>query len=314
MASKKSRRRKAELEKQRKKTLLERKEVRIGIVLVAVIAIVAIAALLMYSGNDGDNTEENANTIPEAFEDYSVVNKNSENNQIDVLANDVDNDDDALSLTKTTTPSHGSVVIDGNYVIYTPSADFSGVDDFEYTTDDGNGGTNTAVIHIIVADENPISLIDTSMGMIVVELFEDKTPITAGNFIKLVNDGFYNGMNFYRISDDFMIQAGRYFPDGSQDQSPYENIEFETHEDVKHVDGAISMASTAPGVGGSGEFFICDGAQSFLDNSYAAFGVVIEGIEVVRDIAAQPHDNSNSAGGGVPLEDIIINSITIENQ
>jgi len=313
MASKKSRRRKAELEKQRKKTLLERKELRIGIVLVSVIAIVAIAALFVYSGND-DNTEENANTIPEAFEDYSVVNKNSENNQIDVLANDVDNDDDPLNLTGTTTPSHGSVVIDGNHVIYTPSADFSGVDNFEYTIEDGNGGTNTAMINVIVADENPISLFDTSLGMIVLELFEDKTPITAGNFIKLANDGFYDGMTFYRISDDFMIQAGRYFPDGSEDQSPYGNIEFETHEDVKHVDGAISMASTGAGVGGSGEFFICDGAQLFLDGNYAPFGVVIEGIDVMRNIAAQPHDNSNPAGGGVPIEDIIINSITIENQ
>jgi len=167
---------------------------------------------------------------------------------------------------------------------------------------------NTDIISV-----NPIAVFDTTMGTIKIELYEDKLPITAGNFIKLVNDGFYNGMTFYRISDDFMIQAGRYFPDGSENQSPYGTIEFETHEDVKHVDGAISMASTAAGTGGSGEFFICDGEQSFLDGNYAPFGVVIEGIEVVRDIAAQPHDNSNPAGGGVPLEDIIINSIIIES-
>jgi peptidyl-prolyl cis-trans isomerase A (cyclophilin A) len=160
---------------------------------------------------------------------------------------------------------------------------------------------------------NPIAVFDTTMGNFKVELFEDKLPITTGNFIKLVNDQFYNGMTFYRISDDFMIQAGRYFPDGSEKQSPYGRIEFETHDDVKHVDGAISMASTGAGVGGSAEFFICDGKQSFLDGNYAPFGAVIEGIEVVRNIAAQPHDNSNPAGGGVPLDDIIINSITIEN-
>jgi len=161
---------------------------------------------------------------------------------------------------------------------------------------------------------NPIAVFDTTMGNFKIELYEDKTPITASNFIRLVNDGFYDGMTFYRISDDFMIQAGRYFPDGSEDHSPYGNIEFETHPNVTHVDGAISMASTGAQVGGSGEFFICDGAQAFLDGNYAPFGVVIEGIEVVRDIASQPHDNSNPAGGGVPLEDIIINSITIENQ
>jgi len=169
-----------------------------------------------------------------------------------------------------------------------------------------NGGTSK---------ENPIAVFDIkNFGTFKIELFEDKTPITAGNFIKLVNDGFYDGMTFYRISDDFMIQAGRYFPDGSEKKSPYGNIEFETHPDVKHVDGAISMASTGAGIGGSGEFFICDGAQSFLDGNYAPFGVVVEGIDVVRSIASQPHDNSNPAGGGVPNEDIIINSITIESQ
>ena len=74
------------------------------------------------------------------------------------------------------------------------------------------------------------------------------------------------------------------------------------------------MASTGAGVGGAAEFFICDSPQSFLDGNYAPFGVVIEGIEVIRDIANDPHDNSNPAGGGVPNEDIIIYSITIENE
>jgi peptidyl-prolyl cis-trans isomerase A (cyclophilin A) len=172
--------------------------------------------------------------------------------------------------------------------------------------DDDNGDNNET-------ESNPIAVFDTSLGAFKIELFEDKVPITAGNFVKLVNDAFYDGMTFYRISDNFMIQAGRYFPDGSEQFSPYGTIEFETHEDVKHVDGAISMASTGAGVGGSNEFFICDGEQSFLDGNYAPFGVVIDGIDVVRNIAAKPHDNSNPAGGGVPLEDIIINSIIIEN-
>jgi peptidyl-prolyl cis-trans isomerase A (cyclophilin A) len=225
MASKKSRRRRSNPEV--KKSPLEKKEVKIGIFILAIIVIVAIAAVILMSG--GNNND-----------------------------------------------------------------------------DDQNGVTPVG---------NPIAVFNTNMGNFKIELFEDKTPITAGNFIRLVNDGFYDGMTFYRISKSFMIQAGRYFPDGSQDQSPYGNIEFETHEDVKHVDGAISMASTGAGVGGSGEFFICDGAQPGLDGNYAPFGVVIEGLDdVIRNIAAQPHDNSNPAGGGVPLEDILINSITIENQ
>jgi len=168
-----------------------------------------------------------------------------------------------------------------------------------------DGNTNTG--------NNPIAVINTSMGTIKVELYEDKMPITTANFIKLANDGFYNGMIFHRINDSFMIQTGGYLPDGSQKSSPYGNIQFET-SDVKHVDGAISMASTGAKVGGSAQFFICVGAQPFLDGNYAAFGVTIEGLDIVRAIASQPHDNSFGDGTGKPITDIIINSITIENQ
>ena len=162
------------------------------------------------------------------------------------------------------------------------------------------------------ASGNPIAVIDTSMGTIKVELYEDKMPITTANFIKLANDGFYNGMIFHRIGDNFMIQTGAYLPDGTQKSSPYGNIQFET-SDVKHVDGAISMASTGAQVGGNAQFFICDRAQPGLDGNYAAFGVTIEGIDVVRAIADQPHPNSGD-NTGKPTTDIIINSITIENQ
>lgn len=167
----------------------------------------------------------------------------------------------------------------------------------------------------ITPDGNPIAIIGTSKGIIKVELFQDKMPKTCDNFIKLANEGFYDEMIFHRISDDFMIQAGYMFPDGSTKSSPYENIEFEINEEVKHVDGAISMASTGAGVGGSSQFFICDGAQSLLDGSYAAFGVVVEGLEVVKTIASSEHDSSlePQPGGGKPLTDIIINSIKIEN-
>jgi cyclophilin family peptidyl-prolyl cis-trans isomerase len=157
---------------------------------------------------------------------------------------------------------------------------------------------------------NPIALFDTSFGTFKVELYQDKMPQTVNNFVKLVNDGFYNGLIFHRIGDNFMIQSGGYYPNGTRKTSPYGNIPFET-SDVKHVDGAISMASTGTKVGGAAEFFICDGAQSFLDGNYAAFGVVIEGMDVVQTIAAQPHDNSGGDGTGKPTTDIIINNIII---
>ena len=166
-------------------------------------------------------------------------------------------------------------------------------------------------------DGNPIAVMDTTMGTIKIELFEDKVPNTVANFIKLVNDGFYDGMNFYRVLEGFMIQAGRYYPDGSQKQSPYGTIEFETHPDVRHIDGTISMARGDDLNSASGEFFICDGDQPGLDGNYAAFGLVIKeggGIEVVHNIASQPNDGAHPAGGGRPFTDVVINSVTIAHQ
>jgi peptidyl-prolyl cis-trans isomerase A (cyclophilin A) len=165
----------------------------------------------------------------------------------------------------------------------------------------------------LMQDGNPIAVIDTSKGIIKIELFKDKVTNTCDNFIKLVNDGFYDGLIFHRISDDFMIQGGYMLPDGSTKTSPYGSIDLEINPEVRHVDGAISMARTNEPNSATSQFFICDGAQSFLDDNYAAFGVVVEGIDVVRDIADESHDNSSPAGGGKPLLDILINSIIIEN-
>jgi len=178
--------------------------------------------------------------------------------------------------------------------------------------------------------KNRIAVIDTNMGTIKVELYEDKMPITTANFIKLANAGFYDGLIFHRIKDDFMIQGGGYYPNGTKKTDPYGPISFEINPDVTHVDGAISMARTSELNSAASEFFICDGEQQGLDDDflqenygqrgYAAFGVVTEGIDIVRDIAARPHDNSvmdangDPDGSGKPLTDIIINSIKITTQ
>ena len=156
---------------------------------------------------------------------------------------------------------------------------------------------------------NRIAVIDTSFGVMKIELYEEEMPMTTANFIRLANNGFYNGLIFHRIGEGFMIQGGGYYPNGTLKSSPYGSIAFET-SNVKHVNGAISMASTGAKVGGSTQFFICDGAQTFLDGNYAAFGVIIEGFDVLQTIAAQPHTD-NGDGTGKPITDIIIDTITI---
>jgi len=165
---------------------------------------------------------------------------------------------------------------------------------------------------------NRFALINTSMGTIKVELYEDKMPITTANFIKLANDGFYSGLVFHRVINDFMIQGGGFYPDGTQKTDPYGAIQLETSPDVLHVDGAISMARlSSPVDSATSQFFICDGAQTSLDGQYAAFGKVVEGMEFVREIAALDPDHTTTKYGSYqnwPVTDVLINSITIVNQ
>jgi cyclophilin family peptidyl-prolyl cis-trans isomerase len=169
----------------------------------------------------------------------------------------------------------------------------------------GMGGMAAAA----TTDEDVYTVvIETTKGVITIELYGDKMPVTTANFVRLVDEGFYDGLLFHRVMDDFMIQGGLQYPDGTLKQSPYGPIPLETHPDVTHVDGAISMARTTDPNSATSQFFICDEAQPMLDGSYAAFGRVIEGMTVVREIASVSHDGSldPSPGGGKPRKDVIL--------
>lgn len=160
---------------------------------------------------------------------------------------------------------------------------------------------------------NRIAVIETSIGTIKVELYENKVSNTCENFIKLANNGFYENLVFHRAIDDFMIQGGGFYADGTHKESPYGTIDLEIHPDVRHVDGAIAMARTPDPNSATSQFYICDGSQSFLDDNYAAFGKVIEGMDVVREIASVSTTTKHGMQDW-PVGDITINSITIENQ
>jgi len=152
---------------------------------------------------------------------------------------------------------------------------------------------------------NSIAVFDTNKGTFKVELFEDKAPLTAGNLIKLVNDGFYNGLVFHRVIEGFMLQGG--CPNGDGTGGPGYNIKDEFHPDLKHsTEGILSMANAGPNTGGS-QFFITLDPTPWLDGKHAVFGKVVEGMEVVKAIGGTetgPMDR--------PIEPVVINSITIE--
>jgi cyclophilin family peptidyl-prolyl cis-trans isomerase len=129
---------------------------------------------------------------------------------------------------------------------------------------------------------NRIAVMETSLGTMEIELFEDKAPITTKNFIDLVNKGFYNGLIFHRIIKDFMIQGG--CPKGRGTGGPGYSIPDEFHPDLKHDNkGILSMANSGPNSGGS-QFFITLAPCQWLDNHHAVFGKVVEGKTVLMTI------------------------------
>ncbi len=126
--------------------------------------------------------------------------------------------------------------------------------------------------------------IQTSKGVIRLELFADKTPKTCENFEKLAGDGFYDGLKFHRVIPDFMIQGG--CPQGTGTGGPGYQFQDEFHPELKHKGpGVLSMANAGPNTNGS-QFFITHVACPHLDGKHSVFGQVLEGQDVVDAITA----------------------------
>lgn len=130
-------------------------------------------------------------------------------------------------------------------------------------------------------------------GVITLMLDADSAPITVTNFLKLVNDGFYDGLTFHRIIDGFMIQGGDPDADGTGGSGTNIKGEFVANgvnNYIKHERGVISMARANDYDSASSQFFIMQETNANLDNYYAAFGYVTSGMEVVDLIAKVPSD------------------------
>ena len=152
---------------------------------------------------------------------------------------------------------------------------------------------------------NRIARFETSKGTFDIELFEDKAPKTTGNFITLVEKGFYNGLIFHRVIDGFMIQGG--CPKGDGTGGPGYTIPDEFHPDLRHSgEGILSMANAGPNTGGS-QFFITLAKTDWLDGHHAVFGKVIKGMDVVKAIGKVETDPFRDR----PYEDVKIQKITI---
>ena len=139
---------------------------------------------------------------------------------------------------------------------------------------------------------NRKAIIETNKGAITIELYEDKAPITAGNFIDLVERGFYDGLAFHRYEPNFVIQGGDPLGNGTggfvDPQSGRERrIKLEVSRDLPHGGaGAVAMARSNNPDSASCQFYITLGPAAFLDMQYAVFGRVTDGLDVVKQLRA----------------------------
>lgn len=167
---------------------------------------------------------------------------------------------------------------------------------------------------------NPTAIFETTMGDFTVELYADSMPVTAGNFVQLAKDEFYNGLHFHRIIDGFMIQFG--CPHSKDPESPRAGtggppngtIQDEFPPDVRlsNEPGTLSMANTGRPNSGGSQFFINTVHNSFLDyfspgaSKHPVFGRVVDGMDIVSSIGTTP-----TSGGDRPVTPVRVNSITI---
>lgn len=152
---------------------------------------------------------------------------------------------------------------------------------------------------------NRIAVIETNMGIMEVELFEDKAPITTKNFIDLSQKGFYDNTTFHRVIKDFMIQGGD--PRGDGTGGPGYSIKDEFGPGLKHnSSGILSMANAGPNTGGS-QFFITLVPTPWLDGKHAIFGKVVKGQDVLKNIG-----NVQTGRNDKPVQKVVITKITIK--
>ncbi|MCF7831740.1 MAG: peptidylprolyl isomerase [Candidatus Pacebacteria bacterium] len=153
--------------------------------------------------------------------------------------------------------------------------------------------------------------LQTTMGNITIELFDEQTPKTAENFKKLVSEGFYDGTRFHRVIEGFMIQGG-------DPLSKEENMRprwgtggpgYQFADEIKpenaNIAGTISMANSGPNTNGS-QFFINLGDNRYLDPKHTVFGRVVEGLDVVQAIGQTETGPSDQ-----PIEDVVITTVSI---
>jgi cyclophilin family peptidyl-prolyl cis-trans isomerase len=165
---------------------------------------------------------------------------------------------------------------------------------------------------------NPVVVMETNLGTIKIELFEDKAPVTVKNFLKYVEDKHYDGTVFHRVIKTFMIQGGGFEP-GMKEKKTREPIKNESDNGVSNQRGTIAMARTSDPDSATAQFYINVEDNKGLDggpgkaSGYAVFGRVIEGMDVVDKIKAVK-TGTKGRFQDVPVEDVVIKSVRVQKE
>ncbi len=155
------------------------------------------------------------------------------------------------------------------------------------TGEESQGRESTEPEEELLTGKHHVDIYIKDMGVISVELDADSAPITVTNFIKLAEEGFYDGLTFHRIREGFMMQGGDPKGDGTGGSANSIKGEFASNgveNPLSHTRGAISMARSSMPNSARSQFFIVHEDSTFLDGEYAAFGYVTEGMDIVDDI------------------------------
>ena len=188
--------------------------------------------------------------------------------------------------------------------------------DSDTTNETTTAATNTEQVEneeeTTVKDYPIVTITMENGGVITAELYPDIAPNTVYNFISLANSGFYDGTIFHRVIEGFMIQGGD--PDGTGMGGPDYTIKGEfaangVKNSLKHIRGVLSMARSSAYDSAGSQFFIMVDTASYLDGQYAAFGAVIDGMDVVDAIVSQDTDSSDR-----PLSDQVMKSVRVDTK
>lgn len=172
----------------------------------------------------------------------------------------------------------------------------------------GNNDTNTDKPSDVTSGLHHVEMVIKDYGTVKLELNADEAPITVENFINLASEGFYDGVPFHRLDKDFVLQGGD--PDGDGIGGSDKPIKGEfaangVQNNIKHNRGVISMARTGDPNSASSQFFICLEDSNFLDGSYAAFGCVTEGMDVIDAIRDNTPESNNIPKAQQPIIETI---------